>query len=169
MRLRHEHGWTQPQLARKLGISKRTLSHWENGHWFPPHKQRLDVVLSLHDVPPEYVLEIADGLGVSLNPRVAPLLQPYRDALDGPDESEDAVTVVAAPPPAEPPRPRPTPEQLRTAVDAVVRDAADGMNVLTNDLRAAIDRALAASAELGGTLEETREAVAVRSAKPKRA
>jgi transcriptional regulator with XRE-family HTH domain len=161
MRMRQELGWTQLDLATKLGISRRTLSHWESGHWFPPHKERLHVVLSLHDVPPEHVLEIADGLGVTLNPRVEPLLKPFRDALYGTEETPP-------PPPAEPPRPRPTPEQLRAAVDVVLRDASDGMNVLTNDLRAAIGRALAASAELGGTLEDTREAVAVKPKAAKR-
>jgi transcriptional regulator with XRE-family HTH domain len=164
-RLRADREWNQSQLAGRLGISVRTLSHWECGHWFPPLKQRLDVVLKLHDMPPEHVLEIADGLGVSANPVVAPLLQPYRDALEEPDEDE-AVPPAPAPPP-EPPRPRPSPEQVRAAVDAVVRDSADAMNVLANDLRAAIGRALAASGALGGTLEDTQEAVAVKAGKPK--
>ncbi|MGO8995623.1 MAG: helix-turn-helix domain-containing protein [Polyangiaceae bacterium] len=165
MRLRTERGWTQDHLATKLGMSKRTLSHWENGHWLPPFKQRLHVVLSLHDMPPEVVLEVADGLGVSTNPVVEPLLKPYRDALYGAQESDDdaAPTVVVSPP-----RPRPEPKQLRAALDAVVFAAADAMNATPNDVRAVIDRALAASGDLGGTLEDTREAVAVKVAKPKK-
>jgi transcriptional regulator with XRE-family HTH domain len=167
LRLRAEKKWTQGQLGAKLGVSKRTLSHWECGHWLPPFKQRVHLVLSLHELPPEHVLEIADGLGVSLHPAVEPLLKPYRDALYG--ESEDESPPPVAAPPPEPPPPRPSPEQVRAALDAVVRDAADGMNVLANDLRATIDRALAASEALGGTLADTREALVVRTAKAKRA
>src|ERR1700691_5478105 len=83
VRLRREHDWTQPQLAARLGVSKRTLSNWECGYWLPHFKQRLHVVLSLHDLAPEHVLEVADALGVSVNPAVAPFLQPYKDALYG--------------------------------------------------------------------------------------
>ena len=161
MNLRDEQGWTQDTLAAKLGISKRTLSNWECGYWLPPFKQRVQVVLSLHDAPPEYVLAIADGLGVSLDPAAAPFLQPYRDALEGAAPGEE-------PPPPPAPRPPVNPEELRSAMDAIVRDAADAMNVPANELRAAIGRALTACAELGGTLEEMRDAVAVKG-KAKRA
>ena len=30
-RLRKSHGWTQPQLADKLSVSKQTISNWETG------------------------------------------------------------------------------------------------------------------------------------------
>jgi hypothetical protein len=118
-------------------------------------------------VPPEYVLNVADALGVSVDPLVAPLLQRYKDALYGPEGSDEPVTPAAVVPPPEPPRPRPDPAQLRVALDAVVYGAADAMNVTANDLRAAIDRALAASEALGGTLEDTRGAVAVKPGKRK--
>jgi transcriptional regulator with XRE-family HTH domain len=167
MRLRTDLGWTQDKLGAHLNVSKRTLSNWECGYWLPPFKQRLHVVLSLRDVPPAHVLEIADALGVSADSAVEPFLKPFRDALYGPEEPEPAAVVVA--PPAPPPRPRPSPEALRAALDAVVREAADTMNVPANDLRAAIGRALASSAELGATLEEVQGAVAVRSAKTKAA
>jgi transcriptional regulator with XRE-family HTH domain len=163
LRLRRDHKWTQPQLAGMLGVSKRTLSHWECGHWLPPFKQRLHVVLSLRNVPPEYVLEIADGLGVSVDPAVAPFLQPYKDALDPP-----VVEPAPVPPPPPAPRPPVDPEALRNAMDAVMRDTADGLNVLANDLRAAVGRALATCGAMGGTLEEMQEAVTVK-AKPKQA
>jgi transcriptional regulator with XRE-family HTH domain len=171
LHLREEHGWTQSDLAAKLGVSKRTLSHWECAHWLPPFKQRLHIVLSLREVPPEHVLEIADGLRVSLDPGVEPFLKPYRDALDPPPVVEvlpPTPVVPPPPPPAPPPRPRVDPEALRSAMDAVMRDTADGMNVLANDLRAAVGRALATCGALGGTLEEMQEAVTVK-AKAKRA
>jgi transcriptional regulator with XRE-family HTH domain len=149
-------------LAAKLGVSKRTLSNWECGYWLPPFKQRLHVVLSLRDVPAEYVLEIADGLAVSVDPAVAPFLQPFRDALDGPKRVAAEPPPALTPEPPPPPRPRTDPRVLRSAMDAVVRDTADAMNVSANELRAAVGRSLAACAEIGGTLEEMREAVAVR-------
>jgi transcriptional regulator with XRE-family HTH domain len=157
MRLRREKGWTQDQLALTLGISKRTLSNWENGYWLPPFRQRVHVVLTLRDAPPEYVLEFADALGVSVDPTVAPLLQPYRDALDPPPAPP------SVPPPAPvAPRVPVDPERLRAAMDAIVRDAADGMNVPANDLRAALSRAVSAGAEIGATLEELGQAVVVK-------
>ncbi len=157
--LRAENQWSQYVLASKLGVSVRTLSYWENGYWLPTFRQRVDVVIALHDMPPEHVLEVADGLGVSVNPALQPLLQPYRDALD-PKPIELA---PPPPPPPELPRPEPSPDLLRAAVDAVVRDAADTMNVPANDLRAAIGRALAACDELGATMTGARDAVAVRA------
>ncbi|MGO8999919.1 MAG: helix-turn-helix domain-containing protein [Polyangiaceae bacterium] len=155
MRLRREHEWTQLALASKLGVSVRTLSNWECGYWLPPFKQRLHVVLSLRDAPPEHVLEIAHGLGVSVDPAVAPFLKPFKDALDPPP-------VANAGPAAAPQRPPVNPEHLRNAMTAVVRDAADAMNVPANELRTALGRALAACGELGGTLEELRDAVTVK-------
>jgi hypothetical protein len=157
MRFRDEVKWTQDDLGARLGVSRRTVSNWENGYWLPPFKQRLHVVLALRDAPPGFVLTIADALGVSVDPAVAPLLQPFRDALDPPAP----VAPPLPPPPPEPPRVRPEPAHLRAAVDAVVRDAADAMNVAANELRAAVGRALAACAELGATVEETQAAVAV--------
>jgi transcriptional regulator with XRE-family HTH domain len=166
LRLRGEREWSQPQLAARLGVSKRTLSNWECGYWLPPFKQRLHIVLALRDAPPEHVLAIADGLGVSVDPAVTPFLQPFRDALDPPPVVEVVAPVAPVAPPlpsvAEPPRPRVEPQRLREAMDSVVRDAADGMNVAANDLRAALGRAIATCGELGGTLEEMREAVLVK-------
>ncbi len=166
MRLRGAMEWTQTDLAGTLSVSKRTVSTWENGYWLPPFKQRVHVVLALRNAPPEYVLAIADGLGVSVDPALAPLLRPFRDALLEPDE-EPGREEVTAPPAAVPMRPQPSLEALRAVVDAIVRDAADTMNVPANDLRAALGRTLAACEDLGATMAGTREALAVRArAKP---
>ena len=162
-RLREELGLTQASLAERLGVSDRTLSHWESGHWLPPSRQRVHVVLSMRDMPPEYVLEVADGLGVSADPAVTPLLQPFRDALDPPPPILAAPLPVAPPPPPLPPPRAPTDAvALRRTLDGVVRDRADAMNIAANDLRAAVGAALAAAVEIGATLEETRGAVEVR-------
>jgi transcriptional regulator with XRE-family HTH domain len=155
--LRTKMGWTQTQLGARLSVSRRTLSHWENGFWLPPFKQRLHVVLALREAPPEYVLEIADALGVSLDPLVKPLLQTFEDALDASIDAEQGViaqppvAVVAAP---EPPRPRPAPTDLRAAVDAVVREVADALDARPNAVRAAIVATLQACRALGANLDE---------------
>lgn len=154
IQLRNEKKWNQAELAAILGVSKRTLSNWECGYWLPPVKQRLHVVLALRNTPPEYVLDIADALGVSHDPAVATFLKPFEDKLDG----------VTPAPPAVPPPPRVPldPARLRSAFDAVIRDAADAMNVSANDLRAAVARALALGSELAATIDEMQEALTVR-------
>jgi len=141
--------------------SPRRPSNWERGYWLPPHKQRLDVVLSLRDEAPEHVLEIADGLGVSVDPATEPFLRKYRDALDPPPPVEEAPVAYVPVVVPEPPRVPVDAAGLRAKMDAVVREAADAMNVSANELRVAFGRAVAGCAEMGGTLEEMREAVAV--------
>jgi DNA-binding XRE family transcriptional regulator len=153
-------GWAQDVLAARLGISRRTLSHWETGHWLPPIKLRPHIVLALRNAPPEYVLEMADSLGVSVTPGTESMLQPFRDALEA-DQAEPA-------PPVPPPRVPPNPVVLRGAVDDVLRDAADEMNVSANELRAVLVRTLAACADQQATLEEAQAAVAVRERRRKR-
>src|ERR1700733_6445415 len=80
LRVRGELKWNQHELGAHLGVSVRTLTNWECGYWLPHYKQRLHVVLSLRDVPPEHLLAVADALGVSGDPLVAPMLQQFKDA-----------------------------------------------------------------------------------------
>jgi len=145
--LRKERKWSQDTLARQLGVSKRMVSNWECGYELPHFNKRAHVVVSLLDQPPQHVLEIADALAVSVQPGIAPLLQSLRDALEG-----RVATTVA----------RPAPEVLRQAVDALVREAADHLDVTPNGLRAALGKVVAACAELGGTLGDLKDAVAVK-------
>ena len=162
LRIRGEQGWSQLAMAQRLGVSKRTLSTWENGQELPPFTHRMHLVVALHDQDPELVLEIADALGISAHPGVQPLLQQLRDSLE--DESDDAPPPEPLPPPPPPP-PRPAPDVLRRAVDAVVREAADALNVSANELRAVMGQTLRVCAELGANVEETREAIAVKAKK----
>jgi transcriptional regulator with XRE-family HTH domain len=159
-RLRDEMSWSQDALGARLGVSRRTLTSWECGYWLPPHKQRVQIVLSLKEAPPGHVLDLADGLGVSSDPAAAFLLEEFRQALNE-DEAEPS------PDPPAPARPRPSPEQLRAATDAVVREAADVLDARPNDLRALVVRVLAVCGELGATLEEARAAATVRPAAKK--
>ena len=55
--LRHEQGWTQEQLARRLGVQQATVSQWEHGSWAPrPATQQ-----HLADLVGVKVAEIAVG------------------------------------------------------------------------------------------------------------
>jgi transcriptional regulator with XRE-family HTH domain len=164
-RLREESDWTQAQLANRLGVSVRTLSNWECGYWLPPFKQRLHVVLAMHDAPPAYVLTIADALGVSVDPVVARFLAPFREALDdtttaatGVEAGSLRVTSPVAPPvPVAPPRP--APDALRAAVDPIVLAASNTLDARPNDVRAIVARVIEACGAMGGTLEDAAEAV----------
>ncbi len=156
-RLRREMKWTQSMVGDRLGVSRRTIGNWECAYWLPPHKQRVQVVLSLKQAPPEHVLTVADALGVSSDPRARFLLQEFELALE---EGDGEVAPV-------PPTPRPSAEALRAATDAVVREMADRIDARPSDVRQAIARALSACAALGATLEEALAAVEVRApAKP---
>src|SRR5690606_16309240 len=47
--LRAIHGWTQEQLAKRIGVSKGSVSDWERGNWAPedPHLWRLAMVFGV--------------------------------------------------------------------------------------------------------------------------
>jgi len=141
------------------------LTNWECGYWLPHYRQRLHVVLSLRDVPPEHVLAVADALGVSGDEAVTPFLQQFKDALDPPDAetpSEDSPPppLAPAPPPPPPPPPRPTQSELRAVVDPIVLDAANALDARPNDVRAIVAKVVGACGALGGTLEDVAAAVA---------
>jgi hypothetical protein len=138
----------------------RTLTNWECGYWLPHYKQRLHVVLSLRDVPPEHVLDVADALGVSGDAAVAPFLKPFEDALDEADaEPSPAVAPALPPPPPPPPAPRPTPEQLRAVVDPIVLEAANVLDARPNDVRAIVAKVAAACRAIGANLDDVEGAV----------
>jgi transcriptional regulator with XRE-family HTH domain len=162
--LREELGWTQETLAARLGVSRRTLVSWECGYWLPPVKQRVHVLLALHGVPPEYLLDLAAALGVSTDEAIRPLLDPLERACDAEEEAHAALLA-----PAPQVAPRPSPDALRAAVDVVVRTSADALDVRASDLRAAVTRVLAACAELGADIDEVRGAVEAPSASKGRA
>jgi transcriptional regulator with XRE-family HTH domain len=56
-RLRGEKGWTQPDLARRLEVSRERLSKWERGKHEPP----LDMVIALCDALEVSIDELVTG------------------------------------------------------------------------------------------------------------
>ena len=148
MLLRDALGWTQEELAIKLGVTARTVSSWENGYWLPPVKQRLHFLHALRDIPPGYVLAFADQLGLSSDPTHDAFLQPFRDAVDGVGEESAA-----------PVRPPISPAELKSAVDRLLREVAAALGAKPSDLRAGVARLLKECVTLGATLDEVHEAI----------
>lgn len=60
-RLRTAHGWTQDQLAHRIGRSESYVSHLEKGDYLPGR----DVLLRLADLFQVTPAELADGLSLS--------------------------------------------------------------------------------------------------------
>ena len=60
--LRNEHGFTQEELGEKIGVTNKTISRWENGHYMPP----IDIFETLSKL---YGVSINEILcGKTLNP-----------------------------------------------------------------------------------------------------
>ena len=55
---------TQVELARRIGVSSRTVARWKRGRWFPPPAQRLAILHGLRDVARPRVEAMAASLGV---------------------------------------------------------------------------------------------------------
>jgi transcriptional regulator with XRE-family HTH domain len=72
-RLRSEKGWTQPDLARRLEVSRERLSKWERGKHEPP----LDMVMALCDVLEVSIDELVTG---SPAPEVAGYVELLQEA-----------------------------------------------------------------------------------------
>jgi transcriptional regulator with XRE-family HTH domain len=72
-RLRSEKGWTQPDLARRLEVSRERLSKWERGKHEPP----LDMVMALCDALEVSIDELVTG---SPAPEVAAYVETLQEA-----------------------------------------------------------------------------------------
>jgi transcriptional regulator with XRE-family HTH domain len=73
VRLRSAKGWTQPDLARRLEVSRERLSKWERGKNDPP----LAMVIALCDVLEVSMDELVTG---SPAPEVAGSVGTFREA-----------------------------------------------------------------------------------------
>lgn len=82
--LRLAHGWNQVQLARKLNISKQTVSNWENDN-IQPSIEMLVRVAKLFNVSTDYLLGLqqdprldVEGLPVHFVAHLSQLINDYR-------------------------------------------------------------------------------------------
>ncbi|MDO5716829.1 MAG: helix-turn-helix transcriptional regulator [Tissierellia bacterium] len=55
-RLREEKGWTQAELAEKIGVSLRTVSSYENADQRPRHRKTYHILSDLFKVDVNYLL-----------------------------------------------------------------------------------------------------------------
>ena len=82
--LRLSFGWSQVQLAEKLGISKQTISNWENEN-IQPSIEMLLRLAKLFRVSTDYLLGLSDtptlnteGLPISFVAHLAQIIEDYR-------------------------------------------------------------------------------------------
>ena len=56
---RKEHGFSQEQLAEKMGVSRQAVSKWERGE-SAPDTQNLIALAKLYHTSTDYILELTD-------------------------------------------------------------------------------------------------------------
>lgn len=82
--LRLAHGWSQVELAKRLSISKQTVSNWENEN-IQPSIEMLVRLAKLFHVTTDYLLGLdelnslnVEGLPVSVVAHLSLLIEDYR-------------------------------------------------------------------------------------------
>lgn len=83
--LRTAYGWSQVELAKRLNISKQTVSNWENEN-IQPSIEMLVNVASLFRVSTDYLLGLndvpylnVDGLPLSFVAHLSQIIEDYRN------------------------------------------------------------------------------------------
>ena len=82
--LRISFGWTQVQLAQKLGITKQTVSNWENDN-IQPSIEMLIKLSKIFNVSTDYLLGLtptnsinADGLPTEFVAHIVQIIDDYK-------------------------------------------------------------------------------------------
>src|SRR5215831_15873492 len=70
-RARAHAGFTRVSLARRLGVTSKTLGRWEARRVLPAHADRARIVEALAAAGPEFVGALRQALGVAGPPAVA--------------------------------------------------------------------------------------------------
>lgn len=83
--LRSSFGWTQVQLARKLNITKQTVSNWENDN-IQPSVEMLVNLSKIFNVSTDYLLGLTstnsisvDGLTVGFISHIVQIIEDYKN------------------------------------------------------------------------------------------
>ena len=83
--LRTAYGWSQVELAKRLNISKQTVSNWENEN-IQPSIEMLVNVANLFRVSTDYLLGLndvpylnVDGLPLSFVAHLSQIIEDYRN------------------------------------------------------------------------------------------
>ena len=84
LELRTAFGWSQVQLAQKLGVSKQTVSNWENEN-IQPSIEMLVRLTKLFHTSSDYMLGLSetqtmnvDGLPVSFVAHLTQIIEDYK-------------------------------------------------------------------------------------------
>lgn len=56
IKLRNKQGWTQQQLAEKIGVSKQSVSNWETGEKVP-RMGKIEEIASIFNVTVSYIVD----------------------------------------------------------------------------------------------------------------
>jgi hypothetical protein len=156
----------QGSMAIRLGVSQRLLSNWENGYTQPDAKEHLHFIYRMHEIEPEWAETLAGLLGLDEHPAIMPLF-PEEPEVPPPPPVVVPVPVPVAPPPAEVvaplPPPPPTRDEVRALLDAVVREAADVVDVRASDLRRGLYAVLDALVEASVSIEDARAALGMKA------
>lgn len=82
--LRMSFGWTQVQLAQKLGVTKQTVSNWENDN-IQPSIDMLIKISKIFNVSTDYLLGLAptnslnvDGLPTEFVSHIVQIIDDYK-------------------------------------------------------------------------------------------
>lgn len=82
--IRISFGWTQVQLAQKLGVTKQTVSNWENDN-IQPSIDMLVKLSNIFNVSTDYLLGLTptnsinvDGLPTSFVSHIVQLIEDYK-------------------------------------------------------------------------------------------
>ena len=82
--LRHSHGWSQVELAKRLGVAKQTVSNWENEN-IQPSIEMLVRLSNIFNVSTDYLLGLdkiprlnIEGLPEHVVAHISLLIDDYR-------------------------------------------------------------------------------------------
>ena len=82
--LRISFGWTQVQLAQKLGVTKQTVSNWENDN-IQPSIEMLIKLSNVFNISTDYLLGLTptnsinvDGLPIEFVSHIVQIIDDYR-------------------------------------------------------------------------------------------
>jgi hypothetical protein len=122
-------GWKSNELARRMGVTPRTLVRWVHHRDMPAPARRVAMVAASRDLPADLVQRLA--LSLEVDPRVGGVALPTASA--------------------------PAPDGARATLDAAVYAAADQLEVRAGDLRKALAPVLSAMEALGVDARTARE------------
>ena len=83
IKVRKEHGWSMPQVARRVGVSRQVINNWEKGHSRADYEQ-----LAM------WAEAVGRRLSIAIPPKEAPtLMSEVEGALAGLSDEEQGIVI----------------------------------------------------------------------------